>query len=225
MASGFQGIETIERRSLADLTIDRLILAIATNQLPPGARVRENEIAEKLGVSRVPVREAVQRMATQGILQEAGARGYCVAPFDSAHLREVYDLRVALETIMLRQAMPKLMADPALVSPLNHEIDNILRAAETHDAIAINRADLAFHRHAVEVSEHFLGMKTWVGLSRHVQIIFGMEVYRSPDFQTIHAQHVKLRDVLLSGDAEALEAELTDHIVGPRSLIAADAEA
>ena len=216
---GFQGIDLIERASLADQAIDRLILAIATRQLPPGERVREGDIAGKLGVSRVPVREAMQRLAVHGVLEQAGARGFQVAAFDEAHLREVYELRVALETLMMRRAMPSLVRDPDLVRSLDHEIAAMAAAAEAGDAIAINRADLAFHRHVLRVSGHTLGVNAWEGISWHVQIIFGMEFHRNPDFEAIRAQHVTLKSVLLSGDAAALEAELAEHIAGQRALI------
>lgn len=218
-ATGFQGIEVIERESIANKAIDRLILAIASRQLPPGARVIEGEIAQRLGVSRIPVREAVQQLALHGVLEQAGQRGLRVAAFDDDHIREIYELRVALETVMMRRAMPILAADPDLVRPLDQQIDAMAAAAKAGDAITIKRADLAFHRHVLRASDHKQGLKAWEGISRHVQIIFGMEFYQSPDFEAIRAQHIALKSVLLSGDEAALELELAEHIAGRRSLI------
>jgi DNA-binding GntR family transcriptional regulator len=218
-AVAFRGIDVIERESMADKAIDRLLLAIASGELPQGARLIEGEIAEKLGVSRVPVREAMQSLALHGVLERAGPRGFRVAAFDEEHMREVYELRFELEALMMRRAMPLLAADPDLVRPLDVQIEAMTAAAEAGDAIATNRADLAFHRHVLRTSGHRLGMKAWEGISRHVQIIFAMEFYRNPDFRAIREQHVTLKTVLLSGDVASLEAVLAEHISGHRSLI------
>lgn len=219
MKASLQGIATIERASMADQVTDRLILAIASRQLAPGARVIEGYIAEVLGVSRVPVREAVQRLTQHGVLEQSGPRGVWVAAFDETHVREIYELRLALEMLMMRRAMPVFAADPSLAQALDVEIDAMALAEAERDALAVKLADLAFHRHVLQTSGHKQGLKAWEGISYHVQIIFGMELYRAPDFGRIREQHIALKALLLSGDTAALEVELAEHIAGQRSLI------
>lgn len=195
-----------------------MLLAIAAGRHPPGARLVESDLAAELGTSRVPVREALQELALYGVLTPAGARGWRVADFDERQIEETYQIRVALERLMLVQAAPVIAAEPTRIENLRRRIDEMRRAARERDAMAINRLDLAFHREALAAADHALGLKMWEGISRHVQIIFGMELYRDPDLEAVTRQHEALLAALLAGDAAALEREIERHIRGYRSL-------
>ena len=81
----------------------RLILGrIHTGELAPGSRVRDAELAARLGVSRTPIREALFRLAREGVLEATMGRGFRVPPLDAVELREVGDLLGALESLALR---------------------------------------------------------------------------------------------------------------------------
>jgi len=217
MSSAAPAIPAIEKRSVADIATDRLINAIAAGELPPGARIVEAEIAERMGVSRVPVRESIQRLAIQGILVQAGGRGLCVAPFDDSHIRELYALRVSLETLMLTEALRRFR-EPALLAELDSCIHRLECAAAQNDLCTLNHADIEFHRVAIAASGNRLGQRVWEGISRHVQIVFGMELFRDPDVQAVVEQHRSLRATLASGDRDRLVEEIRDHICGYRAL-------
>src|SRR5690242_17640794 len=91
----------IRKKTIADEAQDRLIQAIATGKLSRGSRIRESEIASDLGVSRIPVREALLQLGTMGIIEPAGNRGWQVSAFDDRQIDEIYQVRLALETMML----------------------------------------------------------------------------------------------------------------------------
>lgn len=221
MHGEMQIVEPIRRRLIGEEVAERLIAAIASGDYQPGRRLLEQEVAETLGVSRVPVREAIHELALQGILQEAGGRGWCVAPFDDKQIDEIYSVRLAIEGMMLTTALPRFQERPELFEPLDRQIRELRAAADAGDTVALNRADLAFHRAALEVADNRLGLKIWEGLSRQVLIIFGMETYRDPDLPAIVEQHVSLRRTLAEGDAKAVTEELREHITGFRSLVSA----
>jgi DNA-binding GntR family transcriptional regulator len=85
----------------------RLILTrIHNGNLAPGSRVRDAELAVEMGVSRTPVREALLRLASDGVLESAMGRGFRVRPIDAAELREVGDILGALESLALRLSPP-----------------------------------------------------------------------------------------------------------------------
>lgn len=216
-----QTIEPIRRRLIGEEVTERLIAAIASGDYQPGRRLLEQEVAETLGVSRIPVREAIHELALQGILQEAGGRGWCVAPFDDKQIDEIYLVRLAIEGMMLTAALPRFREQQVLFEPLDRCIQDMRAATAAGDTVALNRADLAFHRTALEVAENRLGMKIWEGLSRQVLIIFGMETYRDPDLTAVVEQHVSLRRTLAEGDSAAVTEELREHITGYRSLVSA----
>ncbi|MDI7507149.1 GntR family transcriptional regulator, partial [Cronobacter dublinensis] len=82
--------------------------------LLPGDRFSENDIAARMGASRTPVRQALQRLAQEGYLDVQPRSGWQVRPIDFDHLEALYDLRVVLET----EAVTRLCALPARVTPL-----------------------------------------------------------------------------------------------------------
>lgn len=96
----------ISRAPLRD-EVYRLILdRIHRGDLPAGARVRDADLAAQLGVSRTPVREALLRLADDGVLESAMGRGFRVPPIEAVELREVGDILGALEALALRLSPP-----------------------------------------------------------------------------------------------------------------------
>lgn len=81
---------------------------IVSGQLEPGARLRQDHVAEEFGTSHVPVREAFRRLEAQGLAVSEPRRGVRVASFDLSEVREVAEMRAALEVLALRHAMPHL---------------------------------------------------------------------------------------------------------------------
>src|SRR3546814_19413318 len=90
--------------SLADQAYQGLLAAIAEGRLKPGERVRETALAEELGISRTPIREALQRLARDGLVQLDARSGARVAELSLAAIQELYDLREILEGSTARLA-------------------------------------------------------------------------------------------------------------------------
>jgi len=92
----------IPRAPLRDEVYRQILDRIHRGDLPPGARVRDADLAVQLGVSRTPIREALLRLVRDGVLDTAMGRGFRVRPIDAAELREVGDILGALESLALR---------------------------------------------------------------------------------------------------------------------------
>ena len=86
-------------RPLRDLVFESLKDAILTQTLPPGKRLLENELAESLGVSRTPVREAIRRLEQEGLVAMIPRKGAYVSGISLKDIREVYEIRAALEML------------------------------------------------------------------------------------------------------------------------------
>jgi DNA-binding GntR family transcriptional regulator len=99
---------------VAETTAERIarVLAarIVSGELAPGAPLRQDHIAEEFESSHVPAREAFQRLQAQGLAVSQPRRGMRVAPLDPAAMQETVEIRVALETLALTQAAPRLTA-------------------------------------------------------------------------------------------------------------------
>jgi DNA-binding GntR family transcriptional regulator len=91
----------IEPVQLADRTLDSVRAAIVSGELAPGEPLRDRQLAEMLGVSRTPVREALHRLEAVGLVVPRGRGGWVVSPFTEADVRELFQLRRILETLGL----------------------------------------------------------------------------------------------------------------------------
>jgi len=94
--------------SRAGALSDTLRDAILRGELEPGAPLRQDRLASALGVSKIPVREALQRLAAEGLAKFDANRGFSVASLTAAGAGEIYGLRAAIEPLMLARAIPKL---------------------------------------------------------------------------------------------------------------------
>jgi DNA-binding GntR family transcriptional regulator len=117
--------------------------AILDGSLPPGRRVSQEEWAARVGVSQIPVREALRALAGEGLVTYRPRRGYVVTELDLAELEEVYALRRTLETEALRRGVPLALASD--VRALRADAEACRRAERGGDAIALLAANRAFH--------------------------------------------------------------------------------
>jgi len=101
----------IRHTPLGDQVYHLLWQRIVSHQLRPGDKLSDLHLSRTLGVSRTPIREALRRLVQDGIVRAENRRGFFVATFSSQDVREIYDLRTALEVLAVRLALPHLQDD------------------------------------------------------------------------------------------------------------------
>lgn len=99
--------------NLIDQVYARILEAIIDRTLLPGQRITQNELAEKLGVSRQPVSHALHLLHRQGLVAESGRRGFEVTQLDPQRIRELYEVRGAIDALAARLAAARVSEDPA----------------------------------------------------------------------------------------------------------------
>ncbi|GEO80595.1 GntR family transcriptional regulator [Pararhodospirillum oryzae] len=128
--------ETLAAR-IAEVLAERII----AGALAPGERLRQEGLATEFGASHVPVREAFRRLEAQGLVVSEPRRGVKVAPVDPADVREVAEMRAALEGLALRHAVPHL------TDAILDQAEDALRAGDkAPDVRAWEEANRRFHR-------------------------------------------------------------------------------
>jgi DNA-binding GntR family transcriptional regulator len=133
--------QVVRPRSLRDQVYDRLRAAILSGDLAPGAPIIEAEIASTLGASRTPVREALRRLETEGMLEPRGNRGSVVRELHFDEVACIFEIRGALETLAARRAAR--LKDERKFAELGRMVDGM--AASIDDPIELERLDTAFH--------------------------------------------------------------------------------
>src|ERR1700712_3780896 len=91
-------------QSLIDRTYQQLLEAIADGTLPPGERIRQAELADRLGVSRQPVSHALHLLKRQGLVEETGRQGLRIVPLDPFRVMQLYQVREAIDGLAARLA-------------------------------------------------------------------------------------------------------------------------
>lgn len=112
MANDLESIERIEGpRSTTDQVAHRIRSAILSGQLAPGARLKENGLSEQLGVSRIPIREALSRLEAEGLVKRAPYRGAIVVRLTAEQVTESFMLRALMEGFAAKLATTRLSKD------------------------------------------------------------------------------------------------------------------
>jgi len=168
-----------KRQDLPMMLADSIADGIAAGLLAPGDRIVETTIAERMGVSRVPLREALKVLHAQGILAGGDHKGFRVVSFDAGKMRQVLEVRIGLEVLLLRDAIGVWRTGRGSLEPLMNALEAMRRAANSADLSAALRADLDIHRSISEASGNEIAATLWSAIARHVLIIFSLE-RRSP---------------------------------------------
>jgi DNA-binding GntR family transcriptional regulator len=184
-----------------ELVLESVRRAILNGVLAPGARLRQEELADVFGTSRIPIREALRALEYEGLVTSEPHRGFTVASLEADDVEEVYDLRAVLETHAVRLALPLLTSE---------DLDDLevmfaeMQAAETPDAQLATRE--RFYRRLFSVT----GRPRLVGLIMRLR----QEVARVLRWATIqHSNeiHAQFFDAVRVGDADRAAAHLSGH--------------
>jgi len=124
-----------------DLIADTLRDEILRGEIAPGAALRQEELAERFGVSRLPVRDALMRLETQGLVHVYPNRGAFVISLSADEVREIYEMRVLLEGDILERAVPRMMEEDWRRIDAAHA-----ESARTAGTAAWVESDWRFHR-------------------------------------------------------------------------------
>jgi DNA-binding GntR family transcriptional regulator len=191
---------------LFDVVYHRLIQAIVDCTLLPGQRILQNDLAASLGVSRAPVSHALQVLKHQGLLQESGKKGLEVAPINPERVRDLYQVRAALDALAARMAAERHCSGSLTTS----ERDMLREAFETGDKLgdetAMSKrveADIAFHRAIYKICGNEAIAETlepiWPHMQRAMVLVLQANVLRKQAWK----DHKNIMKHILGGKVEA----------------------
>ncbi|MGW4525564.1 GntR family transcriptional regulator [Amycolatopsis sp. NPDC004378] len=186
------------RRGLADEVADRIRDAIFDGGYAPGSQLREVELAEALGVSRGPVREALFKLEREGLVRGEWHRGTTVTALSDEDVAELDSLRAALEQLavgLVVDRAPDLAAVDAVVRRME-------RAADEHEMV---RCDLDFHDAVYAAAGHRRLREAWAAIRSQVHLFLLTRIGVETDgyLAAIPAEHRQLADALRAGDRDA----------------------
>ncbi|WP_262851164.1 GntR family transcriptional regulator [Mumia quercus] len=195
-------------RPLREEVRDELRSRITSGTYAPGTRLVERTIASELGVSRVPVREALQALVLEGFAEDRLTRGIAVRSYDAAQIADLAQVGGALEAVLVRRLAT--YARPSDLAPLRDVLDEAAFVIGAGDVPAAVAANARFH----EVLQE-LGRGTIVG---EVLTTIGERrrwlMRQHTDPAPIHAEHEALYAALVAADVEGAVALVEAHARG-----------
>lgn len=200
----------------AERTLDTLREDILRGALPAGSRLGEVELAERLGVSRTPVREALSRLAAEGLVELVPNRGARVASWTVDELEGVFALRSLLEPQLTALAVPH-----ATAADLDALDDLAARMVELGDRdpdalVPLNRA---FHGRLVELAAAPALATALAGAVHSPLVARNFHAYDAASLQRSLAHHTEIVAALRAGDPEWARAVMTAHIHNARAVM------
>jgi DNA-binding GntR family transcriptional regulator len=209
--------------SLTDQAVAAIRQAVRDGTLAPGQLYSAYQIADYLGVSRSPVREALMRLAEAGMVSFERNRGFRIVLPGPRDIAEVFQLRLLLEVPAARQAAAS--ATTGLVDGLRAEFETMRSAAADHDEPVFMRHDQRLHALIVAATGNSRVVKVVDGLRDLTRLLGASTVDRSRDLDGILAEHLPILDAIAAGDAQAAGRAMAGHITHTGKLLTAQAVA
>ena len=191
---------------LVDQVYRALLGAISSGSLAPGERITQEDIAQRLSVSRQPVLQALRLLKKDGFVLDAPGRGVLVAPLDAEWMRKVYQVRGALDVLAARLAAgQRFRIDPKLM-------ERGRRAARGRNVEAMIDADMAFHEAIYEASGNPLIGQSAGQHWRHLRRAMGAVLQAEPQRESLWDEHQAIADAIAAGNAQRAAQLSEEHV-------------
>ena len=192
---------------------EQILDAIDEGVYPPGARLLETELADTFGVSRTPVREALRRLESQGVVTHEARKGAVVASLDYNQLGELYTVREVMEGLAAR-----LAARHASAAEVQLLRDMIARDRTETDPGKLAQANKRFHRQLHLASHNRVLSRTLDPVRRSLALLSGTTFTASERPKQSNDEHEVIVDAIEARDEAAAEAAAKAHIASAYAL-------
>ncbi len=196
---------------LSERIHDAVLEAICSGELKAGARITQEELAQRFGVSRQPVLQAMMILRREGFLIDAGRKGVAVAPLDVQHAHDLYVVRGALDGAAARLAAQRYT--PVMAHRGRLLLDVGRRAVASGHVPAVIEADIDFHLFIYEASGNPLIGETAQPHWQHLRRVMAAALGESDLRVNVWDEHEGILRALEQGQATEAEALARDHAV------------
>lgn len=216
-------MRSVSDQNVAEQVTEELRAAIHSGELAPGERLVERKLADRLGVSHIPVREALTRLAEERLITREPRRGARVAELTAQDLEEISSLRIVLEQFMAIRVQERWSAAS------EERLSAIIRdmsAAKAGDIAEVLRQDRLFHETLADLAEHrFLDELSSQLRGRITGFLHAANAALDPAEQEEHVRsHQQIIDAIASGDPERARTVIAEHVTRAVQRITPSAE-
>jgi DNA-binding GntR family transcriptional regulator len=198
--------------SLSDQVYEHLRRAIICTDLTPGEKLVELDIAAQMGTSQGPVREALQRLERDGLVERRARSATFVTNISLDEMYELFSIRCVIEKFAVRRTAQKIT--PEQCTELDELIRKMVQVGKETDIIPLAEYDMQFHQRIVEWSGIVGFLRLWSTLSNQIQrFIVQTHPEHYPDYVEVGIRHQPILDALRRHDGDAAAQIMQEHIM------------
>ncbi|MGM0860748.1 MAG: GntR family transcriptional regulator [Bacillota bacterium] len=184
----------LKRTFMKDEVYNTLRDWIITGKLEPGAKLRDQDLSETLGISRTPIREALLKLENDGLVVTKANRWTLVSPIDLKDAENIYSIVWTLESLAMEKAFPHMTsADLEELEQLNEHLNH---AMESGDRFTAFEADNAFHDKIIQLSNNSELQKMLISLKTKIQRIEMYYFSQNDAMHTSYNEHLQIIDAI-----------------------------
>lgn len=201
---------SVESKPIREIAYETLKHAIITGQIPAGARIVETEYADKLHISRTPLREALRKLERDGLVEYVLRRGVVVRAFTIADVEEIYTIRNALEMLTLPAIINN--ATPEDIRSLRDKLHKMDVFIAKNDIEGVSPLARGFHDQLTAISGLNRILRVIQSQDEYIRRFSAMSIAKETRRKSAHEEHYKLLEYLESKDLENFEKLMRKHI-------------
>ena len=210
MMTGNHFSQTVESKPIREIAYETLKHAIITGELPSGSRIVETEYADRLHISRTPLREALRKLERDGLVEYVLRRGVVVRAFTMEDVEEIYTIRNALE--LLTPAAIVAKATPEDIRSLREKLHQMDALVENNDIESLSPLARAFHAQLTAISGMTRILRVIESQDEYITRFSALSIAAEDRRAAAHQEHYRLVDCVENKDAEGLESLMRKHI-------------
>jgi len=210
-------VEVVRSEALWERVVIALRRAIVMGEFAPGSHLKEPLLAQRFGISRLPIREALAQLDREGLVRTEPRRGAFVVGITPKDIRDIYACRMMLESHAIREAAHLAgVEDLALLDLLCNQMDAAVTANQPQVMAA---ADMAFHRKIVSLSGNRALSSAWEPLAPLIETILGISEATCRDLPEAAYSHRQMARALERHDPDGAEVLIRLHLPSGEQLV------
>jgi GntR family transcriptional regulator of gluconate operon len=190
---------------------------IVMGELAHGSHLKEPSLAQRFGVSRLPIREAIAQLDREGLVEILPRRGAFVIGITDQDVSDIYECRTMIELAAVRRVATTI--DAPAIAHLNRVVDQMEIAVNTGQLRMMASADMAFHRCIVQLSRNRALIASWEPLAPLIEAILGISDTTCVELPLAVTSHRAITDALAIHDAAEAVSIMAIHLPSGEHLI------
>ncbi len=200
----------MESRPIREIAYEVLKKAIITGEIPAGERIVETDYADRLHISRTPLREALRKLERDGLVEYVMRRGVVVRAFTIDDVREIYTIRNALEMLTLPNIIENATRED--IRSLREKLSEMDKLQEKDDVEGLSPLARAFHWELTSISRQKRILRVIEGQDEYIRRFSAMAIRQEDRRNAAHQEHHQLVDYVEAKDLERFTELTRKHI-------------